>query len=187
MASARNEAVFATATNSRLRRPNHGITTAAATRRAIHVEFTYTAANGHNLSSKFVADDLRILDLAPVAVNPVNVRMTNSTVVNLDGDVTWAESSTLEVPRQKGRVSLRALRLLQALQIGGESLSSNCRVTVSFPSFAMESWPLNVGVSHLATSIVTFTEPGTLNASAPASILPIGMMPGDGIDSPSCR
>ena len=33
--------------------------------------------------------------------------------------------------------------------------------------------------------IVTFTEPGTLNASALVSIFAIGMMPGDGIDSPS--
>ena len=33
----------------------------------------------------------------------------------------------------------------------------------------------------------TFTDPGMWNASAPASILAMGITPGDGIDSPSWR
>ena len=88
--------------------------------------------------------------------------------------------------RQKDCVNLRALRLHQALQIGEESPSSNCCLTASFPSFL---WSLRLPalVSHFATSMVTFTAPGTLNASVPVSIFAIGMMPGEGIDSPSWR
>src|SRR5213594_1202071 len=45
--------------------------------------------------------------------------------------------------------------------------------------------PHTVVFVYLASSIATFTEPDTLNASVPLSIFAIGMMPGEGIDSPS--
>ena len=41
------------------------------------------------------------------------------------------------------------------------------------------------GGPYSASSIMTFTDPGTLNDSAAPSIFAIGMMPGEGIDSPS--
>jgi hypothetical protein len=44
-----------------------------------------------------MADDLRILDLAPVTMNRVNVRMTDSAELNLDRNVFRAESATLEL------------------------------------------------------------------------------------------
>ena len=84
-------------------------------------------------------------------------------------------------------VNLGVLRLHQALQIGGESLSSNCCLTGSFQSLPMKFASACVGVSHLATAMVTFTDPGTSNDSTPASILAMGITPGDGIDSPSWR
>jgi hypothetical protein len=37
------------------------------------------------------------------------------------------------------------------------------------------------------SSMITFTDTGTFNASTPESILPMTMMPGEGIDCPSCR
>ena len=42
-------------------------------------------------------------------------------------------------------------------------------------------------ITYLAISMVTFTDAGTLKTSVPPSIVPMGMMPGDGIDSLSCR
>jgi hypothetical protein len=42
------------------------------------------------------------------------------------------------------------------------------------------SWDsASVGVFHLASSMFTFIDPGTLNASVPASIFAMGMMPGE--------
>ena len=66
-----------------------------------HVELAHTGTNGHNLSSQLVAYDLRIVDVAPVAVDRVNVRMTNSTIVNLYRDVFRAKSATLELQKLK--------------------------------------------------------------------------------------
>jgi hypothetical protein len=42
-------------------------------------------------------------------------------------------------------------------------------------------------ITYLASSMVTFTDAGTLKTSVPPSIFPMGMMPGDGIDSLSYR
>src|SRR6059036_2077020 len=53
--------------------------------------------------------DLRILDLAPVTMDPVNVRMTNSTIVDLYCDVFRTKSATLELHEFK-RTSLRISR-----------------------------------------------------------------------------
>jgi len=62
-----------------------------------NVEFAYTRADGYDFSGKFMAHDLRILDFAPVAMNRVNVRVTDSAVMNLDGDVFRTESATLKL------------------------------------------------------------------------------------------
>src|SRR5438128_1079366 len=53
--------------------------------------------------------DLRIMDLAPVAMNRVNVRMTNPTIMNLDCHVFPPETATLELQESK-RTSLRISR-----------------------------------------------------------------------------
>src|SRR5438045_8810940 len=75
-----------------------------------HVELTHTGTNGHNLSSQLVAYDLRIVDIAPVAGDRVNGRMTNCTIVNLHCDVFRAKNATLELQRfewTRHRISLR--------------------------------------------------------------------------------
>ena len=53
--------------------------------------------------------DLQILDLAPVTMDRVNVRMTNSTIVDLYCDVFRTKSATLELHEFK-RTSLRISR-----------------------------------------------------------------------------
>jgi hypothetical protein len=46
--------------------------------------------------------DLRVLDLAPVPMDRVDVGMTDAAVVNLDGDVLRTERSALKVHRSEG-------------------------------------------------------------------------------------
>jgi hypothetical protein len=60
----------------------------------------------------------------------------------------------------------------------------NCLLTVQTFVFCRLGFAC-VGVSHLAAAIVTYTAPVTLNASTPASILAMGITPGDGIEPPS--
>jgi hypothetical protein len=68
--------------------------------------------------------------------------------------------------RKRDNLLVRVLRPHQTLPIGGEILSSNCCSTDSYHSLSTEivfglacCAPVNVGVSHLAISTVTFTDP----------------------------
>src|SRR5207249_5136716 len=65
------------------------------------VDLSHTRADGRDLSGEFMPHDLRVLDLAPIPVDVVNVRMAHATIVNPDRDVFRTESPTLELEHFK--------------------------------------------------------------------------------------
>jgi hypothetical protein len=93
-----------------------------------------------------------------------------------------------------GRTREQQRRAEEAIGTGGEVLISQLEVREScFRKLSSKCIVLYFVIPSrlfrvvLATVMATFTEPGTSNTFPPASILARGIMPGDGIASPSWR
>jgi hypothetical protein len=79
--------------------------------------------------------------------------------------------------------------LLRQVQVAGNlrDLTGSQKALTGSPGRPLPAPVLSQTLQLLTASTVTLTDPGTLKASTPKSILPIRMMPGSGICSPSFR